>query len=299
MKKYKYLLLIFLGGCLWGTMGFFRRRMDGMGFDSTGVVFSRCAVASVMFAVMMLIRDPSQFKVRLKDFPILLGSGIVSLFFFSFSYFQAMQLMSLSAAAILLYTAPVFVMLMAAALFKEKITGRKLIAMCLCFCGCCLVSGIAGGIRLTAAGLAYGLCAGFGYALYSIFGKLAMKRGYGSITINFWSCLLAALAAGVAGGFGTPVGIIVSSASSFGFIVLTALVTTFLPYLLYTEGLTEIEAGTASVVASIEPVVATVVGVTVFSEKLTPIAVAGMLMVLAAIVILSRNEQPKQPSQPG
>lgn len=287
MKRYRYVVLIFLSGCLWGTMGYFRRRMDVMGFETTGVVFSRCAMAALMFAVLLLIKDPSQLKVRFRDLPLFIGSGIVSLFFFSFSYFQAMQLMSLSAAAILLYTAPVFVMLMAAVLFKEKITGRKLLAIILCFAGCCLVSGIAGGIRLTAAGLGYGLCAGFGYALYSIFGKLAMKRGYGSLTINFWSCFLAASAAGVAGGFSAPVQIIFSSSSSFGFIVLTALITTFLPYLLYTEGLTGVEAGTASVVASIEPVVATVIGVLVFSEALTPAAVAGMVMVLAAIAILS------------
>ena len=287
MKKYRYPLLIFLSGCLWGTMGYFRRKMDVMGFSSQGVVFSRCAMAALMFAALLLIKDRSQFKVKLKDFPLFIGSGIVSLFFFSFSYFQAMQLMSLSAAAILLYTAPIFVMLMAALFFDERITGRKLLAIVLCFGGCCLVSGIAGGIKLTGAGLGYGLCAGFGYALYSIFGKLAMKRGYGSMTVNFWSCLLAALAAGIAGGFSAPAGIIFSSLSSFGFTALTALVTTFLPYLLYTEGLSGTEAGTASVVASIEPVVATVIGAAVFSEHLTVPAVAGMVMVLAAIVLLS------------
>ena len=54
--------------------------------------------------------------------------------------------------------------------------------------GCCRVSG--GGGKLTVAGLLYGLGAGFGYALYSIFERLALDRGYSSTTVNFYSCLL-------------------------------------------------------------------------------------------------------------
>ena len=288
----KYVLAVFASGCLWGTMGYFRRALGALGLDSFGIVCLRCAIAAVLFAVTILLTDPSAFRVRWKDAWCFLGSGIFSLLFFSSCYFQAMTLMSLSVAAILLYTAPCFVMLMSAVLFREKLTRRKVLAMVLAFAGCCLVSGIVGDdVRLTLTGFLYGLGSGFGYALYSIFGKLAMARGYRSNTVNLYSCLLAALGAGILWGFSGPVQVLTASGSNFLFSLLTAVVTTFLPYLLYTYGLSGIEAGAASVIASVEPVVATVVGLVVFGEPLSVFSVVGIALVLAAIVLLNTGSQ--------
>lgn len=287
-----YGLAVLLSGCLWGLMGFFRRRMGDMGLSSFGVVLVRCGIAAVLFAVTILVTDPASIQIKWKDAWCFVGSGLCSLLFFSVCYFQAMTMMSLSAAAILLYTAPCFVILMSAALFREKITGRKLVAMVLAFVGCCLVSGIVGAdIHITTVGLLYGLGAGFGYALYSIFGKLAMARGYKSNTINFWSCLLAALGAGIVWGFAEPAAIAASSVGSLLFCIAAAVVTTYLPYLLYTYGLSGVEAGRASVMASIEPVVATIVGMAAFGEKLTTWSGLGIVLVLLAIVLLNRPVQ--------
>lgn len=86
--------------------------------------------------------------------------------------------------------------LLSALLFKERLTGLKLLAVLLAFLGCALVSGLgAGDMALSTAGILYGLGAGFGYAMYSIFARYALERGYSSNTINFYSCLLAALGA--------------------------------------------------------------------------------------------------------
>lgn len=106
MKKNIYTISILAAGCLWGFMGLFRRYMGEAGFSSSGVIVLRCGVAAVFFALTLLITGPAQFKVKLRDVWCFLGSGVVSLLFFTFCYFQAMTLMSLSAAAILLYTAP-------------------------------------------------------------------------------------------------------------------------------------------------------------------------------------------------
>ena len=74
--------------------------------------------------------------------------------------------MSLSTAAILLYTAPTIVMLLSALFFKEKITPIKLAALVMAFAGCCLVSGLGQGENaLSLGGLLFGLGSGVGYAL--------------------------------------------------------------------------------------------------------------------------------------
>jgi drug/metabolite transporter (DMT)-like permease len=268
-------------------MGLFRRYLGDIGVSSAGLIILRCGIAALLFAATMLAVNPGQFRVRLRDIWCFIGSGVCSLLFFTYCYFQAMTLMSLSAAAILLYTAPSLVMLMSLFIFREKLTVRKVVAVVLAFFGCALVSGLGSGTGLTAAGLLYGLGAGFGYALYSIFARLALNRGYSSNTVNFYSCLLAAVGASVIWGAAEPVGVMFASWGNAGLCLLAALVTCYLPYLLYTYGLTGLETGKASIMASVEPVVATVVGLAAFHEKMTALAAVGVALVLSAVVILN------------
>lgn len=289
--KNKYAVCVILAGSLWGFMGFFRRTLDTMGISAISCISIRCIFAAVLFGLIILITNRSAFKVRLKDAWIFVGSGVVALLVFGVCYFKAMDYMSLSAAAILLYTAPCFVILFSALLFKEKLTGQKLAAMVLAFAGCCLVSGIGGNTTITPIGLALGLTSGVCYALYSIFGRFALNRGYSSLTINFYACVLAAIGATAIGGT-EYLDIITQTPSSFGFAFATGLVTCFLPYLLYTHGLEGLENGKASIMASVEPVVATIVGVVIYSEALTPMSAAGILLVLSAIVLLNIKKQP-------
>lgn len=285
--KNRYAVCVIAAGTLWGFMGFFRRTLDAMGVSAIGCIAVRCIFATAFFALTIVICDRRAFRIKLRDSWIFIGSGVISLLIFGVCYFRAMDYMSLSAAAILLYTAPCFVILISAPLFREKLTGRKLAAMLLAFAGCCLVSGIgSGGAVITPKGLALGLCSGLCYALYSIFSRFALNRGYSSFTINFYSCLLAGIGATVIGGTEYIV-IITSSASDFLFAAATGLVTCFLPYLLYTRGLEGLENGKASIMASIEPVVATIVGVAIYHEALTVMSAAGVILVLSAIVLLN------------
>lgn len=285
--KNKYVVSVIGAGTLWGFMGFFRRTLDAMGVSAIGCIAVRCLFATVFFALTILLCDRKAFRVKLRDAWIFIGSGVISLLIFGVCYFRAMDYMSLSAAAILLYTAPCFVILISAPLFREKLTVQKLTAMALAFAGCCLVSGIgSGGAVITPKGLILGLCSGLCYALYSIFSRFALNRGYSAMTINFYSCLLAGIGATVIGGT-EYLGIITASVPNLLFAVATGLVTCFLPYLLYTRGLEGLENGKASIMASIEPVVATVVGVIIYHETPTLMSAAGVILVLSAIVLLN------------
>lgn len=268
-------------------MGFFSRSLGAAGIGPAGAILVRCAFASLFFALTIALTDPHAFRVAPKDFWCFFGSGICSLLFFTYCYFNAIDLLSLSAAAILLYTAPSIVVLLSALLFREKLNGKKLAALGLAFLGCCLVSGIGGGFALPGKGVLFGLGAGFGYALYSIFARFALDRGYGSNTVNFYSCLLAALGAGILWGFSGPFSAMTASGSNLLLCLLAGFVTCYLPYLLYTFGLSGLETGRASILASIEPVVAALLGVLIFHETMRPGAVLGVLCVLGAVILLN------------
>ena len=270
-------------------MGLFVRRLNTMGLSSMEIVEARSIIAALILFPCTALRDRRLLKIQLKNLWPLIGTGILSMVFFNFCYFSTIAIMNLSAAAILLYTAPIFVMLLSIPLFHEQLTLRKVLALLLAFSGCCLVSGIASATaNLTAAGLLLGLGSGFGYALYSIFSRFSLNQGLSSITITNYTFLMAA----IGGAFFTDFRTLFSALQEqglplVGFLVFYCIVTTILPYLLYTAGLSHVENGPASIMASVEPVVATLLGLLVFSERPSIPALIGMVLVLSALVILS------------
>ena len=213
---------------------------------------------------------------------------MLSITFFNFCYFYTMTETSLSVASVLLYTAPVFVAVMASFLFGERMTVLHVACLILALFGCVLVTGVwLDTPTLSTIGILTGLGAGFGYALYSIFGRYALERGYHTLTINFWTFLTASV---VLIPFARPWEIttqIVEGQFPWLETVLLVVLSTVLPYLLYTYGLTGMESGRASIIATVEPVVATAVGVIFYRESLTAWSACGMILVLLAVILLN------------
>ena len=282
--------LIILAGCFWGSMGIFVRKLGTYGFSAIQIVSIRITLAALIFSLVLLVKDRSGFKISPKDIPLFLGLGFGSILFFTICYFTAITMMPLSTAAILLYTSPVWIMLMSIIFFHEKLDKRKLIALGLAFAGCVLVSGISGE-GMTVTGLLIGLGSGIGYGLYSILGKVALRK-YSSYTVTTYTFIFAAVGSWIISRPADMMGKF-SSASDLGFLIflcfLTALITAVIPFLSYTLGLESVEASKAGIIATIEPMVATLIGILVFAEKLTVMSGAGILLILASVVILTKS----------
>lgn len=139
------IFLVLLAGSLWGCIGLFSRTLSALGVGPETIVILRNVGACVVLAVLFLIYDRSIFRIQLRHFPIFLGTGIVSILFFTLCYFNSQQVSSLAVSAILLYTAPTFVVLLSALFWREKITKQKLLALIIAFFGCCCVAGLLGG----------------------------------------------------------------------------------------------------------------------------------------------------------
>ena len=284
--------LIILAGCFWGSMGIFVRRLSTFGFSPIQIVSLRITVAALAFSLLLLIKDRSGFRIAPRDLPLFLGLGFGSILFFTVCYFSAITIMPLSTAAILLYTSPIWIMLMSVLFFREKLNRTKLTALALAFAGCVLVSGISGE-GLTLAGLLLGLGSGLGYGLYSILGTIALRK-YSPYTVTTYTFLFAAAGSWLACGPADMVSKFSTANNLTGllfFCVLTGLVTAVIPFLAYTLGLRTVEAGKAGILATVEPMVATLIGITVFSEPLTVFSGAGILLILAAVVVLNRKRE--------
>ena len=285
--KNKALFAVLAAGTFWGTMGFFARSLYAAGFGPLEVAQTRITTGLVFVGLYILLFNRSLFRVKWKDIWCFLGTGIVSFLLFSTCYFSALNYTSLAVAAILLYTAPFFVMLMSLLLFKEKMNGKKVFALVLAFTGCVLVSGVGGDEEFSWIGILLGLGSGFFYALYSIFGRYAINRGYGAWTMTFYTFLFCSVGCA----FLCDWQVIGTSVQADNSVLLWVLglgfVTAFLPYVLYSMGLESMESSKASILASVEPVVSALFGVFVFHETLTAWGIIGILMVLGAIVVLN------------
>ncbi len=285
-------ILVLIAGISWGLIGVFTKAIDRLGFTEMQMLFVKGVLAAVMLFIIIFAKDKKQ--LRLKDWKHLryfVGTGIVSFTFFSWAYMKAVNLTSLGVAAVLLYTAPTFVMLFSILLFGEKMTKTKGIVLLMTFVGCILVTGLLeGGAAFTWQGIAIGLASGIGYALYSIFGTYAIKAGYGSLTISFYTFLMATITMAF---LVEPVTVVtqITELGQWPLAVSFALLTTVVPYLSYTKGLSGLPASKASVTATIEPVVAAVLGIVVFHESVSMLKLTGIVLVLSSVAVMSRQEE--------
>ena len=280
--------MIIIAACFWGSMGIFVRHLGTFGFSAIQIVSIRITLAALFFALILLVKDRSGFKILPHDIPLFLGLGFGSILFFTVCYFTAITIMPLSTAAILLYTSPIWIVLMSAIFFREKMNGKKLVALALAFAGCVLVSGISGE-GITLKGLLIGLGSGIGYGLYSILGTVALRR-YSPYTVTTYTFLLAAIGSWFICSPADMLSKFSAASNSTNLILfcfLTALITAVIPFLFYTLGLRTVEASKAGILATLEPMVATIVGITCFSEALTLLSGTGIALILAAAVVLN------------
>ena len=285
-------ILVLIAGISWGLIGVFTKAIDRLGFTEMQMLFVKGVLATAVLLLIICVKDKNQLKLKnWKHLRYFVGTGIISFTFFSWAYMKAVNLTSLGVAAVLLYTAPTFVMLFSILLFGEKMTKTKGIVLLMTFVGCILVTGLLeGGAAFTWQGIAIGLASGIGYALYSIFGTYAIKAGYGSLTISFYTFLMATITMA----FLVEPAAVVTQITELGqwpLAVSFALLTTVVPYLSYTKGLSGLPASKASVTATIEPVVAAVLGIVVFHESVSMWKLTGIVLVLSSVVVMSRQEE--------
>lgn len=282
--------LVIIAGVFWGSMGIFVRALGEYGFDSIQIAALRLTVAALVFTGLHCARERAALWIAARDIPLFLGLGLGSILFFTVCYFSAINMMTLSTAAILLYTSPIWVMLMSCLFFKEKLTAQKLISLVCAFGGCVLVSGISGG-GMTARGFVVGLCSGIGYGLYSILGSVALKK-YSALTVTTYTFVIAAIGAWL---ICSPADMTAKLAAAdgvwrlVGLVVLTGLITAVIPFAAYTRGLTYVEPSRAAILATIEPMVATLLGAFVFAEPVTLMSGLGIVLILVSVVMLNLN----------
>ncbi|MGM0873608.1 MAG: DMT family transporter [Bacillota bacterium] len=287
-NKLAYLYIV-TGASLWGVIGVFVTYLYELGFTPTQVVSVRALSTTFFLLFYVLFKNRKALKIKVSDSKYFIGTGIFSIVLFNWCLFNAIQETSISIAAILLYTAPAFVTIFSRILFRELLTPRKILALVTTFAGCAFVIGVLPDTNesISFYGLILGIGSGFFYALYSIFGKFALVK-YDSLTVTVYTFIFAAIAVTPFSGLWTTLHLF-SRLEAWLYIIGLGLLSTMLAFLLYTKGLTAVESSRASIIATVEPVVASLIGFLIFEERLSVWQYFGIFLVILAVIIVQET----------
>ena len=278
-------LFVALAAILWGTLGLFYRVLhDQYHFPPLAIAFLRASFTAIAFIAYSILRRPDAFRISWRDLPLFILFGLIGVAAFNFLYVQSIVTTSVTTAVVLLYTAPAFVSVIAWKFWREPLNGRRLIALTLSFSGCVLVARAydASELQLNIPGLVLGVGAGFSYALYTIFCKLALER-YSSLTALIYAMAFGAL-------FLAPFQAVENFApltqqpTVWIFILGMVIGPSIGAFALYNAALRRVPASSASSVATLEPVMAGGLAYFVLGERLEIAQLFGAALVVIAAV---------------
>jgi drug/metabolite transporter, DME family len=289
-------LFIIAAALLWSSLGVAGRFAFRAGVVPLEAAFYRAAISFACLLIFLVATNHRALRIRPRDLGLFAAFGFFGVAAFFVAYMTAINATTVATAAILLYTAPAFVIVLSAVLFGETLTIRKAVAVACAFIGCVLVGRgyDLSSLRLNLPGVLAGLVSGLAYALYTVFGKTAVRQ-YAPLTtltyaLGFGTIFLGTLA--------LATGVIPRAhpASGWMAVIYLALVTTLLAQALYLAGLRFIDAGPASLLATAEPVAAAVLGYIVLGERLEGLQIAGGVLVVGAVMLARGRTGPKNES---
>lgn len=289
MRRLIGILLIAISAASFGTLAIFGRFAYEDGMDIFTVLFLRFGISAAVMTVFLLLRKEN--FPRGQILAQLVGMGALGYVGQSFSYLTAIKYASAGLVALLLYLYPIFVAILSTIFLHEKLTRVKVIALVIAFIGTLLTVGPAGG-QIT--GILLALAAALIYSIYIIVGTNVMKHvsAVQSSTVIFASAAIVYGLLTLANGAHLP-----ASDAGWQTILGIVVVSTIIPVVTFLAGLERIGPTNAAMLSTLEPVVTVLLAAWLFGESLLPIVLLGGGLILAAVVVLTREELQKSDGQ--
>jgi len=283
--KYTGVILVMLAAVCWGISGVIADILMTKGWNPIVISFYRGAVGLLFFIGWLLLHFKKNWIVssRLYIWSLIAGIGVAGNFTF---YFLSIQASSVAVAATLMYTAPVFVLITSFLLRLERSTWFKWGSIAGVLSGIVLLTGAYNidSIAVSFLGTATGLASAISYALFIFAFKKASEIGKPQITLTiafFSFCLVLFLF------MDHQEAAAALTSSDIGWFVLIGVVGSGTSFILYVIGIRLTAASTASMVAMIEPVTASLLGVLLLGVHLAIVQIIGMTIILTTITLLS------------
>jgi drug/metabolite transporter (DMT)-like permease len=264
-----------------GTLGVFGKLAYRLGLSTPQLLSYRFVLAAVLlWLAAIVIRQGLPPRRSLVGLAIMGGAGYVGQ---SASYFSALHFIPVSTTALLLYTFPVAVTLLATLLFHESLGWTKIGAVVLAVVGTALV--VQAQLKAAPAiGIILGLTSAAVYSGYILYGSRLLP---GIPPVSATATIVSA-AAIVWSGFAAATGQLAVNwtpsrvALLAGFVV----VGTTIPVLTFIMGLRLVGPSRAAILSTFEPASSVLLAVIILGEGANPIQYVGGALILASVVVL-------------
>lgn len=289
IEEKKGYVMIAIAGTLWGSIGYFVNLLGQTGIESSAIAFCRLLFGSIILVpIVLALNGKKGFKIDFKGLLTCIVLGVISQAAFNDMYVKSIQIVGVSTAAVLLYTSPIFVTIMARLIYKEMLSFQKISALILCIGGCFLA--VTGGnlstISFDLKGVIFGLGAAFAYAIMTIICKTFTQK-YSPLTIIFYSFLFGALAMFPMIDQQSVVNSLLTAKGFFSAIAI-GLFPAAGAYFFYMNGISKgLEASNVSIIASIEIVISILFGVIVFKEPIGFLNIVGIFLFMLSLILLN------------
>ncbi len=282
MNRTLGIIYIVISAASFGTLAILGHYARAAGIDTFTLLFLRFTLAALIMAGILLVKREG--VPRGRTLGLLVGMGAIGYVGQSFCYLTATQYASAGLVALLLYLYPIFVAILSVIFLKEKLNRVKIIALALATTGVALIVDPQGGQWL---GIALAIGAAAIYSVYIIVGAGVMKKvsAISSATVIFAS---AGFVYGALMAFKGPQW--PTSADGWLVVAATVLIATVIPVVTFLAGLKRIGPTDASMLSTLEPVVTVVLAALLLGETLQPITLLGGVLILIAVIVLTRSE---------
>jgi len=290
-RRWRGYALILVAASLWGTLGIiFKALINDYGLSRITIAFFRASLSALILFAALAVRRPGRLCIAPRDLILFIAFGLSGIAVFYIAYITAIDLTSVSVAAVLLYTAPAWVAVISALFLGEPMTKRKLAAVALAMMGCALVARVydVHELKLNWLGMLAGLGAGLGYALYSVFSKIGVRR-YDNWTVLAYGLLFGTVFLAPPQSL-SPIVAALRQPGAVAWLLALAFGPTLGSGVIYNAGIRYIPVSDASVVATIEPVVASILAFLFLRERLDPAQLVGGGLILTAVISLTRAQ---------
>ena len=293
MQRHYFLgcILVVIAACCWGLIGLMGTQLNQAGFSGLEVASLRIALASLVLIVSSPLVWHSLSQFQFKQLPMLSLQSLLGVLMMTLFYFLAVQSIGAALAVALLYTAPVWSVILAHFLLGERITPIGVVLTLVTVSGVAMCLNSAAPMNGT--GIVYGLLAGFSYACFGVLGKKAVNNNPPSLVL-YSSVLISGLAMLFTPFFHTAVDKMLAGVAPSVWLVAVAIavIGTLVPYGLYTKALQWMPATRAQVLTIFEPLTAVLLAAVILREPLGWSQYVGIAMILAAALFNALN-QPK------
>ncbi len=291
------IFLILLASVCWGVMGVFVRNLTDFGYSSFDISFLRCAIATLLYATYVRITNPKALRSTKRGILTGMVYGMLTYSLSFFMYSTAVQRLPISVATVLMFTSPIWVALLSRLVFGERIGFAKVLAIGVCLLGACLVSGLLGEtqLQLDVLGILAGCINAVGAAGMVLIPAYFSDR-YENDTLLVYGFAGATLALTTMTNFPHILETLTGTQALpvLGSILGIALPCTVVANVAYVKSAAYISPTTTSILAALEVVVGSLVGVWLFQEHMRPWQIVGSVLIVLAAAFVATHKDAKQ-----